>query len=167
MKSKTEVTCAIRLRLKGIQTLTPDQALDALGKALDAAADAGALLGPSANEINQMRYYGYARGQNFTMARFVLEDFDEHRDKAYQLAVADARERAERLAKLYGVKLGAVSGIQEIQSPGDAGATTQPYYYPMPPTSVVTDPKTPQIASDALDDISVKVRLIVRFDIEK
>ncbi len=51
--------------------------------------------------------------------RFVLADLSALREKAYEKAVADAHNRATRLAKLHHVKLGSALSIQEILVGGD------------------------------------------------
>ena len=51
--------------------------------------------------------------------RFVLEDFDKVQEEAYEKAIADARSRAERLARLSKVELGPIVAVREIVVPGD------------------------------------------------
>lgn len=53
------------------------------------------------------------------MVTFVVADVAAVREEAYQKAVADARSRAERLAKLTGVKLGRVLSAAEQEVTGD------------------------------------------------
>ena len=53
------------------------------------------------------------------LVRFVLEDFDKLQEEAYEKAIADARARAERLARLSKVELGPIVAIREIVVPGD------------------------------------------------
>jgi uncharacterized protein len=78
--------------------------LDRAGAVLDAAANAGA------NEV-----YGP------TLSR---SNHDELQGKALRDAVADARRKAEALAKAAGVQLGEVTAISE----GFAGGGPEPYY---------------------------------------
>ncbi len=69
-----------------------------------------------------MNYYYYWRyGMNNTtgLVRFVLEDFDKLQEEAYEKAIADARTRAERLARLSQVELGPIVAVREIAVPGD------------------------------------------------
>ena len=64
--------------------------------------------------------------------RFIVADLDELREKAYENAVADARARATRLAKLNHVRLGSALSVQEIQVAGDApsnNSTVNAYVY--------------------------------------
>ena len=72
--------------------------LDLAGKVLSAATGAGA---------NQL--YGL---------RFEIEDPSPLQVEARRAAVADARQRAERLAQLAGVKLGPAQSITEIDGGG-------------------------------------------------
>ncbi len=61
--------------------------------------------------------------------RFVLEDFDKLQEEAYEKAIADARTRAERLARLSKVELGPIVAIREIvgaRRTGRANADDEP-----------------------------------------
>ena len=64
-------------------------------------------------------YYGYNRNRRTGLVRFVLEDFDKLQEEAYEKAIADARARAERLARLSHVELGPIVAIREVAVPGD------------------------------------------------
>src|SRR6185369_11212647 len=93
------------------------------GKLLDAAQDSGAGLGMSDSDMMMMRYYGNV--QQSALVKFIVTNIGDIREKAYDHAVADARKRAERLARLNGVKLGAVLAVDEITS---GSIRYNPYY---------------------------------------
>ena len=123
-------------------------------------------IGPSAAEVmRNMRYGNYTN--NTTAVRFVVADLAAIREKAYEQAVADARIRAARLAKLNQLKLGAALSVQEIQVAGDQQAsanTNVPYgVNPQPPAEDVGEPR---LTSNNLSGINVQVKLLVRFAIQ-
>jgi hypothetical protein len=115
----------LRLRLSGIEKSSLDDVLSLVGKLIDVAHDSGASLTPGAAGavdydeaiVNQWGFngisYSVAGGQTQSGVRFALEELKDVREKLYADAVADARRRAERLAKLNGVKLGQVLAVDE------------------------------------------------------
>jgi uncharacterized protein YggE len=160
-KSKVEIASSLQLRLSGIKDQSIEQVMETVGKLLDTAKDSGAEVGPSAADINMA--YRYGRQTNSALVRFVVRDLDALREKAYQDAVVDARARAERLAKLNGVSVGEVLGVQETQVSGDnGGVTTNPYGQPVVSQDKLKDEK---ISSDAFAEIPFRVKLLVRFAI--
>lgn len=160
-KSKVEISSSLQLRLSGIKSQSIEQVMETVGKLLDTAKDSGAAVGPSAADINMA--YRYGRQANSALVRFVVRDLDALREKAYQDAVADARSRAERLAKLNGVRVGEVIGVQETQVSGDnSGQTTNPYGQTVVSQDKLKDQK---ISSDAFAEIPFRVKLLVRFAI--
>ncbi len=161
-KSQVQISSVLRLRLEGIRDKPPEEVMETLGKLLDVAQDSGASLGPSQEEMSMAWRYGYAPAT--TMVRFVVRDLTALREEAYELAVADARSRAERLARLNGVKLGAVLSVQEIEVSGDDVGSYQPYYPSYNPPSGRRD--GPQITSESFAEIPFRVKLLVRFAIE-
>ncbi len=160
-KSKVEIASSLQLQLSGIKDQSIEQVMETVGKLLDTAKDSGAEVGPSAADINMA--YRYGRQANSALVRFVVRDLDALREQAYQDAVADARARAERLAKLNGVRVGEVIGVQETQVSGDnGGVTTNPYGQAVVSQDKLKDQK---ISSDAFAEIPFRVKLLVRFAI--
>jgi uncharacterized protein YggE len=161
-KMKSEVRTTLRVRIANIEKMTEDQVSELVGRLMDTAKDSGVALGPSQDE--QQMAWRYGRMPSNTAARFVLENFDEMREEAYSKAVADARSRAERLARLAGVKIVGIDSIQELSGPGDTAAQINPGY-----ESVAFNPVparlAPRIVSDTFGKISLKARLQVRFRI--
>ena len=164
MKVPVEIGCPMRLTIRDIQGTPPLKLMETIGTVLDVAKDSGAAVGSGGNRQN----WGYDYSQNGRpLARFVLEDFKPKREEAYKLAVADARARAQRLADLSGVQLGAVVGVQESQVSGDENDPTQQVYvnngYAM---QAPIAPKTARIVIDRFEEIPIRVRLAVRFALD-
>ncbi len=161
-KSLVEITGPMRLSLSGIRSLSPEEALELVGKLLDTAKDAGVTVGPTAADIQHANMWG--RQLNSSAVRFVVRDLDKHREAAYQKAVADARSRAERLARLHGVELGGVLGVSESeQGDDDSNAAMAVGWTGYPALSAS---RQPQLTSATFTDISFRVRLAVRFGIK-
>ncbi|HEX5443893.1 MAG TPA: SIMPL domain-containing protein [Pirellulales bacterium] len=162
-KTKVEISSALQLRLSGIRDLSAEQVMETVGKLLDTAKDSGASIGPTAAEMNMAWRYG--QQANSTLVRFILTDLNQMREEAYQNAVNDARTRAERLAKLNGVKLGGVLGVQEISVSGDdQQTTTTPWGQVIP--SGKSKNREPEVSSEQFTEIPFHVKLQVRFAIE-
>ena len=155
-RTKTEVELSRKLivECRAIRDLDEDAVLQLVAKLLDVAQDAGGQVGGS-NNMNSYYYYRYdmqppANG----LIRFVLDDFDALQERAYELAVADARTHAERLAKLSGVTLGPVVAIREVVVPGDSRADS----------ADDSDPEAKKrIETSKYQAVPVKVELLVRF----
>jgi uncharacterized protein len=171
-KPQIEVSSTVRVRLKNIRDVPADELVKTVGKLIDVAQDAGVNIGLTQAEMLTRQRYGMFGGQS-TNVRFVVADLVELREKAYELAVADAAARAARLARLNHVKLGSAVAVNEIRVAGDEQpAQTQPAspYYPfLNLNSQNTVPETsqePRISSPTLSDVPVQVKLLVRFAIQ-
>lgn len=114
-RTQVEIASMLRARLVNVGKIPTEELMSTIGKLIDAAQDSGAGLGVSDSDMMMMRYYGYGVRQT-PLVKFVVTNLTELREKAYELAVADARKRAERLARLNGVKLGAVIAVDEVDS---------------------------------------------------
>ncbi|HUY91470.1 MAG TPA: SIMPL domain-containing protein [Pirellulales bacterium] len=160
-KSKVEIASSLQLSVSGIRDQSIEQVMETVGKLLDAAKDSGAEIGPSAADVNMA--YRYGRQADSALVRFVVVDLNDLREQAYRNAVADARARAERLAKLNGVRVGEVLGVQEVQVSGDdGGQTTTPWGQVAPSHNKLNEPR---ITSDTFAEIPFRVKLMVRFGI--
>jgi uncharacterized protein YggE len=164
-KGKVEVQLRRKLviNVSNIRPMDEEALLQLVAKLLDVAQDAGGKVGGS--EGNSYYYYRFGQGGS-KLVRFILDDFDALADKAYGEAIADARAKAARLAKLSGVELGRVAGIRELLVPGDkAPAAGMPYYfyYEM---QTGTDEEVPRkrLEASRFQEIPVHVELQVRFD---
>jgi uncharacterized protein YggE len=166
VKTQIEVSSLLRVRLKEVRELAPEELIKTVGKLLDVAQDSGVTLGLTQNEMMYNMRLGYNNNMNNgAPVRFVVADLTEVREKAYEQAVADARSRATRLAKLNQVKLGSALSVQEVLVAGDQlgngnhnGQSAQP--------NAGDDDDEPRIASTTLSAIPVQVKLLVRFAIQ-
>jgi len=152
-RAKTEVQLTRKLVVKAtnVRKMEEDALLQLIGKLLDVAQDAGGHVGPQ-NVFNPYYYNPYQ--QNSTgLVRFVLDDYDKLQEDAYEQAIADARARAQRLARLSHVELGPIVAIREITVPGDRVATP--------------DDEMPRKRLEAgkFQEITVRVELLVRFEV--
>jgi uncharacterized protein YggE len=163
-RSKTEVQLSRKLVVRGsnLRKMDEDAVLQLVAKLLDVAQDAGAHVGPSQEESSYY-YWRYDR-MNSTLARFVVEDFDKIQEEAYEKAIADARTRAERLARLSKVELGPIVAVQEIVVPGDAAPSANTFYYR--PQDDDDDRPRKRLEASKFQDIPVRVELLVRFGIQ-
>ena len=126
-RAKTEVQLSRKMVVvaKDIRQMDEEKMLQQVSRLLDVAQDAGAKVGP---QNNAMMMWRYGIEGNNGLVRFVLDDFDKLEEEAYEKAIADARTRAERLAKLSRVELGPIVAVREVSVPGDQAP-------PSPPTS--------------------------------
>jgi uncharacterized protein YggE len=155
-RSKTEVQLSRSLVVKAsdIAKLDEDALLQLTAKLLDVSQDTGARLGKS-NEFDPYYYYDYGRRAE-GLVRFVLEDFDKLQEEAYEKAIADARVRAERLARLSKVALGPIVAVREIQVPGE----------PQDQRGSSDDKELrKRLVSSKFQEIPIKVELLVRFEV--
>jgi uncharacterized protein len=152
-KAKVEVQLTRKLIVKcsDIRKMDEEALLQLIARLLDVAQDAGGKVGPTQNPWAYY-YYGY-RNQQSGLIRFILDDYDKLEEEAYAKAVADAEARAGRLAKLSHVKLGSVTAVREISTPG-------------PRETGQDDDAPPQkrLESSRFQEIPVRVELMVRFD---
>ena len=152
-RTKTEVQLTRKLVVKAsnIRAMDEDAVLQLVGKLLDVAQDSGGKVGPQ-NNWNPYYYNPYQQN-NTGLVRFVLDDFDKLQEEAYEKAIADARSRAERLARLSHVELGSIVAVREVVVPGDR--------------IVTADDEVPRkrLEVSRFQEIPVRVELLVRFDI--
>jgi uncharacterized protein YggE len=161
-KTQIELASTLTVRLKGIDSLSPEDMTETIGKILDVAQDSGATVGPSQDEAAMSWRYG--RMQRNGIVKFVLNDLTEVREKAYAKAAEDARTRAGRQARLFGVELGSVLAVQEVFVSGENQShhVSQPWYY----DGSESDEKSSRITSDSLTEIPFRVKLLVRYAIK-
>lgn len=165
-KGKIEVQLRRKLvvSVSNIRSMDEEVLLQLVAKLLDVAQDAGGKVG-GGSDYNPYYYNPYNQ-MGGKLVRFILDDFESLQEKAYGEAIADARSKASRLAKLSGVELGRVAGIREIVVPGErAPVMPMGVYYGMPAT--VTDEEVPRkrLESTRFQEIPVRVELQVRFDL--
>lgn len=162
VKPQVSVSSKLELRLLGIREKSEHEVMELTGRLIDAAKDAGASVIP----IGGMSYnrYGYPR-QTGALVQFLLTDVRTLREQAYQKAVDDARRRAERLAGLLGVRLGAALSVQEMAQP-QSGNNMQFVQYlgnaAMIPESD-EEPDEAAVKSEHFTTVVIPVRLLVRY----
>jgi uncharacterized protein len=160
-KGKIEVQLSRKLIVtcNGIRDMDEEAVLQLVAKLLDVAQDAGGKIG---GQNDNMPYYYYRYNQGGSgLVRFILDDFSALEEKAYGEAIAEARSKAGRLAKLSGVELGRVVGVREVVVPGEKLNSFNPYGY----GASSNDDEMPRkrLESSKFQEIPVRVELQVRF----
>jgi uncharacterized protein YggE len=152
-RSKTEVQLTRKLVVKvsDIRKMDEEAVLQLVGKLLDVSQDAGAKVGGGENR--PYYYYRWNPPSAGGLVRFVIDDLDKLIEDAYEKAIADAKARAERLARLGGVELGPIVAIREIVVPGEAGSDSH------------DEAPRKRLESHRFQEIPVRVELQVRFDV--
>jgi len=153
-RTKTEVQLTRKLIVKasGIRKLDEEGVLQLVGRLLDVAQDAGAKVG---QQNNMYPYYYYRWGMNSVtgLVRFVVEDFAKVQEEAYEKAIADARDRAQRLARLGKVELGPIVAVREIAVPGERSSQSD------------DEPPRKRLETAKFQELPVRVELLVRFEV--
>jgi uncharacterized protein YggE len=157
-RSKAEVQFSRKLVVKcsQIRGMEEEALLQLVSKLFDVAQDAGARVGGGQAEFNPYYYNPYANASQSGLVRFILDDFEKLEDEAYEKAVADARTRAARLAKLSGVDLGPISAVRVVAAPSEEGARSDS-----------ADEPRKRLESSRFQEIAVRVELVVRFDVSQ
>jgi uncharacterized protein YggE len=155
-RTKTEVQLTRKLIVKAadIRKMDEEGVLQLVGRLLDVAQDAGGKVG-SGNNMNNYYYYRWGMNQTTGLVKFVIEDFDKVQEEAYEKAIADARVRAERLARLSKVELGPIVAVRELVVPGDRTTNTE------------DEPVRKRLETARFQEIPVRVELLVRFEVHK
>ncbi len=161
-RTQIEVGSMLRARLIDVGKVPTEELMSTIGKLLDAAQDTGAGLGLSDSDMMMMRYYG-GGAQQSALVKFIVTNISELREEAYDKAVADARKRAERLARLNGVKLGTVLAVDEQ---GAGGARFNPYYGGYEPGDSTEDHEHEEVTAETLSGGHIRIRLRVRYAID-
>lgn len=155
-KAEVQLSRKLVVRCDAIREMDEDELLQLVARLLDVAQDAGGIVGDQSTMDPYS--YSYNRGREVNLVRFILDDFDALQEQAYEEAVADARARAERLARLSGVELGPIVAIREIAVPGDPGGQSRsPMYGAEEPS------RGRQLESTRFQDVPIRVELLVRF----
>jgi uncharacterized protein YggE len=154
MKSEVQLTRKLVVRATDIRSMDEDGVLQLVGKLLDVAQDSGGKVGPQ----NNWNPYYYNPWQNMQsgLVRFVLDDFDKLQEEAYEKAIADARARAVRLARLSKVELGPIVAVREVMVPSDRVMNMMGSDEEMP---------RKRLEVSRFQEIPIRVELLVRFSI--
>jgi len=153
-RTKTEVQLTRKLVVKvaDIRKMEEEAVLQLVGRLLDVAQDAGAKVGGQ-GDLPPYYYYRFGGSPTQGLVRFVLDDFDKLQEVAYEKAIADARARAERLARLSRVELGPVVAVRELVVPGEGSTNTDSQ----------DDAPRKRLVTPRFQEIPVRVELLVRF----
>ncbi len=152
-RTKTEVQLTRKLVVKvaGIRKMDEEAVLQLVGRLLDVAQDAGAKVG--GQEAQPYYYYRFNPAPTPGLVRFVLEDLDKLQEEAYDKAIADARARADRLARLSRVDLGPIVAVRELVVPGESKSDSEDAL-----------PRK-RLEAARYQEIPVRVELLVRFEV--
>jgi uncharacterized protein YggE len=154
-KPQTAIAQSLKLTLGNVNQMSQKELVGTVGKLIDAAQDAGAIIvgTPGGNMVvNQLGRRVVMNNQSSQPAvAFLLDDFEALHDRAYQKAFEDATARAEKLARLAHAKLGEILSISE---------NSQAYYG-------AVNSSQQSLVSVRLTEIPVNVSLFVRFAIER
>ncbi|HEV3136606.1 MAG TPA: SIMPL domain-containing protein [Pirellulales bacterium] len=163
-KPQVEVSSTMQVKLADVRDIAPDELIKTVGKLLDVAQDSGISIGPNQADLLRNMRMGLGQGSSSAPVKFIVADAAEIREKVYEQAVADARSRAMRLAKLHQVRLGSALSIQEVPSVAARPAAYSPYF----PFGTQQDDGDDGESgtSTMLSGIPLKVKLLVRFAIE-
>jgi uncharacterized protein len=164
-KGKVEVQLRRKLvvGVSNLRSMDEEALLQLVAKLLDVAQDAGGKVGGGSDA---MPYYYYRSNEGNKLVRFILDDYDALQEKAYGEAIADARAKAGRLAKLSGVELGRIVGIREVLVSGEkSSAMAMAFYYGIPASSNDEEVPRKRLESSRFQEIPVRVELHVRFDL--
>src|SRR5205814_4683550 len=112
-KQKVEVSEKMTLRLTGTDQLETEKVLEMILKLIDTSRDAGLALGPPAARNYYEMQIQAQMGRGASLAMFKITDASALKEKAFKLAMDDARQQATRLAQLGGVKLGRNIRVRE------------------------------------------------------
>jgi uncharacterized protein len=162
-KPQIEVSSTMQVKLTDVRDIAPDDLIKTVGKLLDVAQDSGISIGPNQADLLRNMRMGLGQGSSSAPVKFIVADAAEIREKVYEQAVADARNRANRLAKLHQVRLGSAVSIQEVSN-STRPAAYSPYFPYGAPQDDGDDAESG--TSTMLSGISLKVKLLVRFAIE-
>lgn len=167
-KAKIDISRSLRLVLSGVDKLSEEELTGTIGRLLDAAKDAGAKIGEGTDNALLMQMIGRT-GSPTPVVKFVVEDAQQSREKAYQQAFDQAKARATRLARLAGAELGPVESIEE--APDAVGKKEESVQERMISAiygiSSKSNEEETRLASDQLAEIPVRVTLKVRFSLER
>ena len=128
-KVEVQLTRKLVIHCTNIRDLDEEALLQLVAKLLDVAQDAGAEDRRASDRFQPLLLSDATTTNSNGLVRFILDDFDALQEKAYEAAIADARSRAGRLARLSGVELGPVAGVREVLIPGEKSPAAQSFSF--------------------------------------
>jgi uncharacterized protein YggE len=163
-KRRVQVSEQLKLVLKGIEKLDRVTLLADVLKVVDTARQTGLQVGDTPANYIQAQLQAQTGTSPEAIAVFKVPDRSELEAQAYEKAVADARVKAERIAKLSGVKLGRVSLVQDQATSQEGNQLLLAAIYS---SAASVTPESKEVESAAMAEIPVTVRITVKFEIEK
>ena len=160
-KVQVEVLEQMKLTITGVDTLEPEQMMDTVLRVVDTSRDAGLAVGPAV-PTNYYQYNYYYQNENSSLVSFRIDDPAALREQAYELAMDDARAKAQRLADLAGVKLGRILSIKDAVPVSDSSGQNA---YMMAAYGMPTRTDDKDLTSSTFSEIALKVHLTVQFAI--
>lgn len=162
---KTRMTEQLKLTVGNIESMKPADVMDTVMKVIDTGRDAGLAVGPKTPQNYYQAQVMAQNGQGYSMATFRADSATDARDQAYQLAMTEAKTKAKKLADLAGVKLGAVTSVQESAAAASGSNDTARLMMMM--NGMMTPEGPSGVNGPTFSDIPVRVSVTVQFAIEK
>jgi uncharacterized protein YggE len=110
-KPMVAVQETVKIRIQGIDKLDADALLNTIVKVVDAGQEAGITFARPLSDVERIS----SRGAPQAFTAFLLQDTEQLRQRALQLAVERARAEARGLAALANLQLGDVMSVQEVK----------------------------------------------------
>lgn len=159
-KQRVQVSEPLRLVIKGVDQMKDEDLMAVVLKVVDAGRDAGLTVGPPVpTNYYQMQMMMQRGDSGAGVASFKIPDASALREQAYGKAIENARDKATRLAKLAGVKLGRVTSVQDGGTPPQPGRVIYVDAMQQPAAEA-------ELTSNVAGDITYNARLVVQFAIE-
>lgn len=157
------VSETLKLRVTGIDKLSSQELLETIVRIVDSGKDAGVIIGNDTTPAVPGSYNA-SKARN-TMATFKVTKVKELKEAAFEAAIKNAREQAEKLAKLTGVKLGKVTSIDGA---GHAQEGTAAIYRQLVTRNVSASGfnHSEEQGSDLMKEIPIAVTVRVTYSIE-
>ncbi|WP_232103605.1 SIMPL domain-containing protein [Gimesia algae] len=157
------VSETLKLRVTGIDKLNSQELLETIVRIVDSGKDAGVVIGNDTTPAVPGSYNS-SKARN-TMATFKVTKVKELKEAAFEQAIKNARDQAEKLAKLTGVKLGKVIAIDGA---GHAQEGTAAIYRQLVTRYVSASGfnHSEEQGSDMMKEIPIAVTVRVTYSIE-
>lgn len=156
-KQKVSVTEQLRIVIKDVDKMEQAALMDTMLKVLDTVRDSGLTMGDG----SPRNYNYYPPPPGPSLINFKITDTTALREEAYKKAMDDAKQKAQKLADLAGVKLGRILSVRD-------GGQKQQEPNPNNPYNVQPVPASQnELVSSTFDEIPMNVSLTVQFEIVK
>ena len=162
-KTPVTISRSVRLTVGAIDELDEEQLTETVSLLIDTAKDSGATVGKSTANAMLARMMG--QQMSSSIVTFVVDKVEPLRAEAYQIAFAEARQKAERLAELAGARVGPVLSVEETALPSSHENPQVAMMAMMYGLSQQSDKEESRVTSDKLEEIPIRVNLQVRFSL--